>query len=734
MRVMIAVPLTLAMFCELLLANQPPDTPTVTSPASDGQIVNPADVHMETAPFSDPDSGDTHLCTAWELWTVNPEDLVWSAEHAVGVERVHIHLGDGTFLNSHLGREDLLPDATYELRVRHCDSSGDSDTEWSAPASRLFHTAVATQILPLTMDDVLDHSDMTWQTTGGASVDLPFAPDPPRIRLESGSGDLLLEIRGQDGPIDEVINPPPLDGHVPVRVRISAGTLGSGLVLPETDMKVVSGDAQAHAIYLPAVSVPAGLASLFWVDSSGATYFADEAQTGPDFTQPAREATIPWTVLEPGFSVEVVATGFQLPVNIAFVPNRDPTGSGPLFYVAELYGTIKAVYPDGSTGDYATGLLNFDPTGNFPGSGEQGLTGLVVEPGTGDLFVSLLYDVNTDHFPEVLRLASDDGGNTAARVTVVLDMAGEVQGESHQISNLSLGPDGKLYVHMGDGFDVAAAQNLDSFRGKILRMNLDGTPPADNPFYDAADGVSARDYVYARGFRNPFGGAWRVADGMHYEVENGDDVDRFAQVVPGRNYLWDGSDASMYTGALFTWFPSHAPVNLAFVEPNTFGGSGFPPRKMGHAYVSESGATYASGPQPNGKRISEFVLDAAGNLLSGPTTLIEYFGTGKATVVALAAGPDGLYFSDFYQDLRYSSPIDPGARILRVRYILRPGDLNCDGVVNVADINAFVLALRSRSAYEAAFPQCDWLAGDFNGDNQVNYADIGAFLRRLSGP
>jgi glucose/arabinose dehydrogenase len=50
---------------------------------------------------------------------------------------------------------------------------------------------------------------------------------------------------------------------------------------------------------------------------------------------------------------------------------------------------------------------------------------------------------------------------------------------------------------MGDGDVPAVAQNLDDFRGKILRVNLDGSAPADNPFYNAADGITARDYIYA---------------------------------------------------------------------------------------------------------------------------------------------------------------------------------------------------------------------------------------------
>ncbi|MGH7453741.1 MAG: PA14 domain-containing protein, partial [bacterium] len=120
------------------------------------------------------------------------------------------------------------------------------------------------------------------------------------------------------------------------------------------------------------------------------------------------------------------------------------------------------------------------------------------------------------------------------------------------------------------------------------------------------------------------------------------------------------------------WNPPHAPVNLVFIQPATFGGSGFPAEKMDHAFVTESGSTWATGPQANGKRLVEFVLDAAGKLESGPATLVEYNGSGKASASALAAGPDGLYFSDLYKDLDYRTPIDRGANILRVKFIGRP--------------------------------------------------------------
>ncbi|HTD87190.1 MAG TPA: PA14 domain-containing protein [Candidatus Binatia bacterium] len=510
--------------------NRRPLAPTITEPRVDGQLVNSADVHMETAPFSDPDAGQLHVCSDFEIWTVTPSERVWITACIGGIEKLHTHLGDGIFQGSHAGGHELFYDTDYRLRVRHKDSSGDPVTQWSNWSERRFRTTSAVDPIP-----------------------------------------------GAPG----------------------------------------------------------------------------------------------WRVLQTGYKVEVVASGFQLPVNIAFVPNPGSAPSSPYYYVTELYGAIKVVTRDGTIHNYATNLLNFNPTGAFPGSGEQGVAGIVVNPGNGDIYATMLYESGAGgpHYPKVVRFTSNDGGLSGATQTTILDMPGETQGQSHQVSNISFGPDGKLYVHMGDGFDATMGQNTNSFRGKILRIELNGRPCVDNPFYRAANGTNATDYIFAYGLRNPFGGDWRAADNAHYEVENGPSVDRFAKIVRGRNYLYDGSDGSMANFAIYNWNPSVGPVNIAFIQTNRFNGSGFPSNKFDHAFVSESGPTWASGPQSNGKRISEFVLDANGNRVSGPTPLIEYNGTGKATVVALAAGPDGLYFSDLYKDVNYTSAIDRGANILRVRWV-----------------------------------------------------------------
>lgn len=530
----LAVSLVLTMLISATPAPAaPPAAPTINEPA-EGRNPHPADVHMEATGFSDTD-GDTHQCTRWEIWAVDPEQRAWSSP-CVGSElKVHIHLGDGTFEGPQAGKTELEYSTPYELRVRFEDSNG----ELGAEAVRPFTTTHA---------------------------------GPP-------------------------------------------------------------------------------------------------GQAGAD----------PWATRQPGYRVDVIASGFQLPLAVAMVPNPGNDPSDPMAYVAELYGSIQTVTNDGEVHEYAHGLLNFDPTGPFPGTGEQGVGGLAVDPQSGDLFASMMYeDISSPEdpnplYPKVVRLHSTDGGLTSSSQETILDMHGAFQGHSHQVSNVTVGPDGHVYVHNGDGFYFYdAPTDLDDWRGKVLRMTKDGDPVTSNPFYGAADAGSdglldPRDYVFAYGFRNAFGGTWRASDGKHYQVENGPFIDRFARVDRGVNYKWDGTDASMATGALYNWSPAHAPLQISFIEPQTFGGSGFPQTKMDHAYVTETGPTYATGPTELGKRIVDFAPEGSG--FADPRALIEYTGVGKATAAGLAAGPDGLYFTDLYPDGTATAPFDLGAKLLRVRYV-----------------------------------------------------------------
>ena len=647
---------SLLVLCPVVFAAVPPSTPIIMEPDADDLAYSAADVHMATAPFHD-DDGDDHLCSDWEI--LRDGEPAWTAHCAGGTTRIHIHLGDGVFA----GGQPLSDDTAYVLRVRHRDDSGDAATEWSAWSERRFRTTPASPMPPMLVHDFVTDPPPRWTRSDGSPIDLPPGAG---LRLEAADGEPLLELHGGvSGLVAD--DTPPYAAPVALRAVLVAG--GGVWSVPESQVTLFDDHGNEHTIFLPPALLPSWVTLPLWVSANGSVHSARPGDRAPDFSEIVRGAPVPWESAQRGYRIEPVVDGLQLPVNIAFVPNPGDDPESPFFYVTELYGDIKVVTRGGQVRDYAKALLNFYPGGSFPGAGETGLAGIVVEPESGDVIVATLYARQGWSYPQILRLSSDDGGLTAARVTTVLDMPNEQQAPSHQISNVSIGPDGKVYFHMGDAHYAPYAQDMSTMRGKIMRMNIDGSAPEDNPFYDASDGIGAADYIFALGFRNPFGGTWRAADGMLYEVENGPTVDRFARVHRGFNYGWDGTNDSMYQGAICGFPLGSAPVNVAFVQKETFGGSGFPATKLDRAFITESGPTWATGTPPVGKRISEVAVKLDGTLESGPDTLVRYNGTGKASLAGLAAGPDGLYFTTLYKDWGYTSPIDRGASVFRVRWV-----------------------------------------------------------------
>jgi aldose sugar dehydrogenase len=98
------------------------------------------------------------------------------------------------------------------------------------------------------------------------------------------------------------------------------------------------------------------------------------------------------------------------------------------------------------------------------------------------------------------------------------------------------GPDAALWITTGDAFESTAPQDLNSLNGKTLRINGDGSAPADNPFV----GQPGDDRIYTFGHRNPQGLAFQPVSGQAYGIDHGTTQnDEVNQLVPGGNGGWD---------------------------------------------------------------------------------------------------------------------------------------------------------------------------------------------------
>jgi PQQ-dependent dehydrogenase (s-GDH family) len=260
---------------------------------------------------------------------------------------------------------------------------------------------------------------------------------------------------------------------------------------------------------------------------------------------PQREGAGP----EP-FSMRVVATGLADPFQIIWGPD------GYLWVTERTAGRITRVEP--SNGSKAAAITL---AGVLQGDGGNGLLGMTLDPGllkgSGNDFVYVVHTYVADpasaaveRRTKVVRLTYDAQTRTLGSPRDVL--ANLPAGNDHQGGRIAFGPDRKLYVTIGDqGANQLAnfcnpnhAQDLPTsaqvegrdwsmYEGKILRLNLDGSIPSDNP---ALNGV--KSHVYSYGHRNPQGLVF-APDGTLYESEHGPNTDDEVNLIQaGRNYGW----------------------------------------------------------------------------------------------------------------------------------------------------------------------------------------------------
>lgn len=225
-------------------------------------------------------------------------------------------------------------------------------------------------------------------------------------------------------------------------------------------------------------------------------------------------------------------------------------------------------FPDGriffGTGD-SRGFF-WDPVGDVDGggdpvmpphffdyrgrsTGEMGVTGAVPAPDyatTGHFFVSYVFwphpwETHTTRRMHIRRFTADLTDLSAivpGEDVLIFDIPDDWATDFHFGGNIEIGPDEKLYYSTGDDANVGTPQNLNSFRGKVLRMNLDGSPAPDNPFYQD-DSLLPRNYIYSLGLRNPFRLLYDEEHDIFFCTDTGQSLWEELNVIsPGSNHGW----------------------------------------------------------------------------------------------------------------------------------------------------------------------------------------------------
>ena len=247
--------------------------------------------------------------------------------------------------------------------------------------------------------------------------------------------------------------------------------------------------------------------------------------------------------------VETLIEGLDTPWAAAFAPD------GRLF-INERGGRIST---------WRAGRLSAWAELPVQETGEGGLLGLALDPGfesNGFVYVMYTYRGENGLANRIARLRDSAGRGTGEKI--ILD--GIPAGNNHDGGRLAFGPDGKLYATTGDSYREDLAQDPASPAGKILRLERDGSAPADNPFPGSR--------VYSLGHRNPQGLAWQPGSGRLYATEHGPSgfqgsgQDEVNLIAAGKNYGWPrirgderaaGLEAPLvHSGRGATWAPGGA--------------------------------------------------------------------------------------------------------------------------------------------------------------------------------
>ena len=329
------------------------------------------------------------------------------------------------------------------------------------------------------------------------------------------------------------------------------------------------------------------------------------------------------------FTVEpvTVARGLSQPWAMAFLPGGD-------ILVTERRGRMRLASPDGRVGEPLEGLPAVDA------GGQCGLLDVVLDP---------RFPVRPWVYWSYAEAGEGGNGVAVARgrldgrrmvdVQVIFRQSPRVASSLHCGSRLAFDAEGHLFVGLGDRFSRKDdAQDLSNHLGKIVRVAVDGSVPADNPYVGRA---GARPEVWSLGHRNIQGLAVHPATGQLWQTEHGPQggdelnvVERggnhgWPQVTRGRNYgtgtrIGDDGPKPGYVEPVRWWGPvSIAPSGMAFVTSDRY------PAWRGNLLI---GAL-------RGQHLSRLTLD--GTRVVGEDRLLDRL---KSRIRDVRQGPDGWIY------------------------------------------------------------------------------------------
>jgi glucose/arabinose dehydrogenase len=357
---------------------------------------------------------------------------------------------------------------------------------------------------------------------------------------------------------------------------------------------------------------------------------SDSSGPGPETELAEGSATLPSQ-----FAETTIASGLSSPTAMAIAPD------GRIF-VAQQGGALRVV---------KNGSLLSTPFRTFTvnSSGERGLLGVAFDPNfASNRFVYVYYTATSPSIHNrVSRLtASSTNPDVAASgETILLELNNLSSATNHNGGAIHFGPDGKLYIAVGENANGNNAQSLGNMLGKMLRINSDGSIPTDNPFYTMTSGNNRS--IWARGLRNPYTFAFQPGTGRMFINDVGQNTwEEIDEGAKGANYGWPTSEGNNNTSGFKAPFHTYATkvngtcaiIGGAFYNPTT---ANFPSSYVGQYFFGDYCAGWIRRIDPSSKAVTGFLT-----------------GLGSNNLVDIKVANDGsLYYLG-----------RSGGRLMRVRY------------------------------------------------------------------
>jgi glucose/arabinose dehydrogenase len=315
-------------------------------------------------------------------------------------------------------------------------------------------------------------------------------------------------------------------------------------------------------------------------------------------------------------ALATVPSGFQevtLTSDLASPTSMDIAPDGRVF-ICEQRGTVRIV-KNGVL--LSTPFVTLDST---QVDGERGLDGITLDPDFPSTpYVYLYYTYTSSPIHNRLTRYTVSGGNAdvadPASEKVLLDLDNLSTATNHNGGAIHFGPDGMLYVAVGENANGANSQSLTTILGKMLRINKDGTIPSDNPY--AAQTTGKNKAIWAMGLRNPFSFAFQPGTGRMFINDVGQSSwEEIDDGVAKANYGWPTEEGktgnASFVDPYYTYVHSGgdcAIVGAAFYNPVT---SQFPSDYQGDYFFGDYCTGWINRIDPSTKQVSSFITGVAG--------------------------------------------------------------------------------------------------------------------------